>query len=147
MMLRASVDFADAWYAFLREEHGNSTRTFTMELDASRFPHAFAERANLQISSIRLVLATDAPALMDASISVPSGGAAAEANFGTSSELDGHMLASWDGTESPGTFTLSVNEGDIPGGLGVAYDAGAHTRFDETKVRELVLVVFFKDPS
>jgi hypothetical protein len=149
MMLRASVDFADAWYAFLREEHGDATRTFTMELDASRFPYAFAKRANLEITALRLVLATDAPAAMNASVSVPSGGGPVAANFATSSDLGGHMLASWTSTESPeppGTFTLSINEQDIPVGLGVAY-ASTHTRFDENVVRELVVVVFFGDPS
>jgi len=61
--------------------------------------------------------------------------------------LDGHMLATWTGAqpESPGSFTLSVAEDDIANaGLGVTYDS-THTRFDETKVRELLIVVFFHD--
>lgn len=148
MMLRASVDFADAWYAFLREEHGDPTRTFTMELDANRFPHVFAKRAGLQISNIRMVLVTSAPAPMTANLIVPSDGQPDACNFtSTETVLDGHMLASWDGTESPGTFTLSVDETAIDdAGLGVPYDS-THTRFDETKVRELAVVVFFNAPS
>lgn len=145
MLLRASVDFADAWYAFLRQEHGNATRTFTMQLDASRFPHAFAKRPGLQISNIRMVLVTSAPASLGATLILPSE-AEPTCNFATSSVFGGHMLAAVDDTESPGTFTLSVDEDDInTAGLGVTYDT-THTRFDDTKVRELVVIVFFKDP-
>ena len=149
MMLRASVDFADAWYAFLREEHGHPSRTFSIDLDPSRFPYAFAKRANLQITAVRLVLATHAPTAMNASISLPSGAGSIPANFTTSNDIGGHMLASWTNTESPespGTFTLSVDEQDIPPGLGLTYDS-THTRFDDSKLRELVVVVFFRDPS
>ncbi|MCA9702172.1 MAG: hypothetical protein KC431_31915, partial [Myxococcales bacterium] len=147
MMLRASVDFADAWYAFLREEHGVATRSLTMDLGASRFPRAFAERANLEVSGLRLILASSGPAAMAASLSLPAGGAAVASNFATSTELGGHMLASWDGAEAPGSFSLSVDESAVANaGLGTTY-GDTHTRFDETKVRELVVVVFFRDPS
>ncbi|NVB41814.1 hypothetical protein G6O69_28535 [Pseudenhygromyxa sp. WMMC2535] len=147
MMLRASVDFADAWYAFLREEHGEATRSFTMSLDASRFPYAFAKRTNLEIAGLRLVLATDAPAAMPASLTVPSAGQASLGGFASSAELDGHMLASWDGAEAPGSFTLSIDEAEVANaGLGVSY-GDAHTRFDADKVRELVVVVFFRDQA
>ncbi len=146
MMLRASVDFADTWHAFVRQEHSQATRSFTFELDPSRFPHVFANRSALEISGLRLVLATGAPEALAATLQVPGGGTPA-ANFATSDELGGHMLASWDGPDVPGSFTLTVGESDLAAtGLGVSYDGG-HTRFDDALVRELVVVVFFRDPS
>lgn len=145
MLLRASVDFADAWYTFLRQENGADPRTFTFELDADRFPHVFAQRPNLEITGLRFILATSAPAAMTATVS-PAGTSAA--SFTTNSELGGHMLATWDDTNgaAPGTFTLSVNEADIPAGLAVTYDT-TNKRFDDEKVRELVIVVFFRDQA
>ena len=146
MLLRASVDFADAWHAFLRQEHGEATRRFTMTLDAARFPHVFAQRSNLEITALRMVLVTRAPTSMQASVLVPSGGDPLAAAFTPNeAQLGGQMLASWDGVEAPGSFSLEVAEGDLDE-LGVAYGDG-HARFNEAKVRELVAVVFFRDPS
>ena len=115
-----------------------------MQLYSSRFTVAVGTRTNLSISCIRMVLATGSPDDMDASRVRPGG--SGDCNFSGSSDFGGHMLAAWGGeaNEVPGTFTLSVDEGDIPEDLRVIYDT-THKRFDDTKVRELFIVVYFKD--
>ncbi|EDM76671.1 hypothetical protein PPSIR1_38124 [Plesiocystis pacifica SIR-1] len=145
MILRASVDFADAWYAFTSQEHGQSARVFSFDLEPERFPYVFAKASGLEVTGLRLVLTGDAPASMNATVTAPDG-SSTPCSFNANPELNGHMSTSWAeaSAQAPGTWSLSVAEADIPEGLAQSYGDPAHTRFDGEATRELLVVVFFR---